>query len=660
MSKKDNEEYVTKLKGVVQDMEHNYYNGGESNVEDEVFDSSEQKLTDVLTENSYISNHALPDTVGGLPVTEQPNVGSKIPMLSLKDIFTVSELDAFIRQTKSAEYCCEVKFDGMALNLIYVNGVLIDAHTRGLSDSLTHKTSFIRGIPTTLKGDSIPPYLEVRGEVILPKDELSKVNERRVERGKSPFMNPRNGAAGILQNKHMVDIKYKPLMFYPYTIADITPAFRMATHTLEMATLNGLGFNISGLFAIADSLKGIVDFYKKINTVRESLDFDIDGIVIKVNSYAEQEVLGYRSTSPVWAVAYKFPPTLGVSRISNIVAQVGRTGQITPVGLIEPIALGGVSVCRATLHNADTLTRLDLHIGDSVVVKRAGDVIPAIESVIADLRPNGATPAHMPILCPSCNSVLERLPGEANTYCRNWKGCREQRVQSISHFASKAAMNIIGLSKKTVGLLMDVGLIDSRVDLYKISIDDLLEVDGFQYAKAAKLIAAIDASKSVTLSKFIYAIGIEDMGKDLSKQIAGAIGTLEAFKKISRIELLSFDSVGGVTASKIRKFWDDPEKSAEVNYLLKFIEIDEDKPASTTLVGDVVITGSFVEGSASDIKDSLEDMGLTVKGSVSKNTTAVLVGNKPGSKAVRANELGIPTYSTVKTLIEAIQINMRG
>jgi DNA ligase (NAD+) len=599
--------------------------------------------------------------VGAAPASAFRQVTHRQPMLSLNNAFSDEEVAAFDRRVREGlghpaddiEYAAEPKFDGLAVNLTYENGVLVQGATRGdgyTGEDVTANLRTIRSIPLGLAGDTRPALLEVRGEVIMLHRDFERLNQEQRGRGEKEFVNPRNAAAGSLRQLDPRVTASRRLHFFAYGIGACEGCPPWETHDAVMRALAGMRFPVSGERAVVRGLDGLLGYFRHIGALRPRLPFDIDGVVYKVNSLADQERLGYVSRAPRWALAHKFPAEEALTVVEDIIVQVGRTGALTPVAKLRPVFVGGVTVSHATLHNQDEIDRKDVRIGDTVYVRRAGDVIPEIVAVVLEKRPHPPPPRfdileRYPV-CPVCGSRVVRLPGEAVARCTGGLYCPAQRKQSLLHFASRRAMDIDGLGEKLVDQLVDQGLVKTPVDLYRLDVPTLARLERMGEKSAQKLIAAIDRSRHTTLARFIYALGIRNVGEATARDLAHHFGSLDALMNANEAALMAVPDIGPVVAESIRQFFAEPHNRQVIAGLRRVgVTWPERREASarTALTGKTfVLTGTLASMTRDEARERIEAAGGRVSASVSKKTDYVVAGSEPGSKLARARELGVP------------------
>ncbi len=615
--------------------------------------------------------------VGGQALKEFSSVNHRVPLLSIGDIFSDEELRDFDKRMSEStgqsriEYCAEPKLDGLAVSLIYKNGLLVQAATRGdgrVGEDITANAKTIKAIPLRLSGENIPTYLDVRGEVFMPRDGFEKWNARALQTGGKVFANPRNAAAGSLKQLDSKITAKRPLTFNAYYVGECEGYALADTQYERLLELKKFGIPVNPLIAKVQGVEGLASFYNDILKKRPALNYDIDGVVLKLNSLALQERLGFTTKNPRWAVAYKFPPEEMLTKLLNVEFQVGRTGAITPVAKLEPVYVGGATVSNATLHNADEIARLGVRIGDMVIVRRAGDVIPQISGVALDRRPSDSQEIIFPEFCPECGSRIERIKGEAVARCTGELVCPAQLREAVLHFVSREAMDIEGFGDRIVEELVSSKKVTSIADLYALDESALacLVLDQGSNLKAPrllghvvakKLVKAIEKSKSVPLNRFIYALGIREVGVATARTLATHFATLEDLKQADFNALLNLPDIGEVVANHIRDFFLEKHNLEIIDRLLapegsmplacgittKALKqaSDLENEALPLLNQTYVITGTLETMDRNSCKNRLLNLGAKVSGSVSKKTYAVICGADPGSKFTKAQSLGV-------------------
>ena len=646
-------------------LEHAYYVLDAPLLPDIEYDRLYRELLEIEAAHpEWITSESMSQRVGGAALKEFDSVEHVVPMLSLNNAFEDAELIAFDRRcreglnVKQVDYAGELKFDGLAISLRYENGSLVRAATRGdgaSGEDVTANIKTVRAIPLRLLGKNIPAVLEVRGEVFMYLEDFLKMNQLAAAQGEKEFANPRNAAAGSLRQLDSKITAKRPLSFFAYGLGALEPqGWLPATHEELLNRYVDLGLPVCTERKILKSVEDMLAFYHEIEAKRDSLPYDIDGIVYKVNSIAEQNTLGFVSRAPRFALAHKFPAQEALTTVLGIDVQVGRTGAITPVARLAPVEVGGVTVTNATLHNEDEVKRKDVRIGDTVTVRRAGDVIPEVVSVIKERRPKSATEFVMPSRCPVCDSHIERLADEAVARCSGGLFCGAQRKQALIHFAHRRALDIEGLGEKIVDQLVDQNLVRTPADLYRLGFSALANLERMGEKSADNLIQAINQSRDTTLARFIFALGIRHVGVTTAKDLANHYQSMHALMDASLEDLLTVKDVGPVVADSIVSFMEEAHNREVIEQLLASgMQLSvEKKVISAAVVGKTfVLTGTFPSLSRDQAKDLLEKAGAKVAGSVSKKTDYVVAGTDAGSKLSKAEELGITVIDEQKLLM---------
>ncbi|MFL9711383.1 NAD-dependent DNA ligase LigA [Methylobacillus sp. Pita1] len=656
------------LRATIRRYDHEYYVLDAPSVPDSEYDRVFRELKALEEAHPELVTPDSPtQRVGGAAMTELVPVRHRIPMLSIETETDITpqgacNFDARVRKKLGLlpddapiEYAAELKFDGLALSLRYEHGLLVQAATRGdgeVGEDVTHNIRTIRQIPLQLHGEA-PEVLEVRGEVYMSRPDFERYNARQREHGKPSLVNPRNGAAGSIRQLDPRLAAQRPLSFFAYGLGETKGWKVPSTHAQVLDALKALGFPVCSERAVGMGAEVLAAFHQSIAARRDQLSYDIDGVVYKVNRLDLQRELGFRSREPNWAVAHKFPAQEEMTVLEHIDVQVGRTGAITPVARLKPVFVGGVTVTNATLHNQDEIDRKDVRIGDTVVVRRAGDVIPEVVSVIKERRPAGSQPyvllEAIGHLCPICGSHAARLPDEAAVRCTGGLFCPAQRKQAILHFASRRAMDIEGLGEKLVDQLIDQNKVETLADLYdpeKINLDILSSLDRMAEKSARNLLDALQKSKHATLNRFIYALGIRNVGEATAKDLARYFGKLDALQAADAEALQQVPDVGPVVARSIAEFFAEEHNREVIRKLTDagiHWEESEGQPASSgALEGKTfVLTGTLPTMSREEAKERIEAAGGKVSGSVSKKTSYVVAGSEAGSKLAKAQELGL-------------------
>ena len=640
---------------------YSYYVLDEPTIPDSEYDRCMRRLQEI--EYQYpelLSTDSPSQRVGGAALPSFSQVTHDVPMLSLDNAFSEEDLEAFDRRIgerlnlkadQQIEYVCEPKLDGAAVSLLYRDGLLVRGATRGdgkVGEDITANVRTIKSIPLKLRGEGIPQLLEVRGEIYLPRAGFEKINAAAIAQGDKVFVNPRNAAAGSLRQLDSKITASRPLEMCAYSVGQFQGGLSEPdSHRNMLKLLGEWGFKINRYVEVVQGIAACESYYEQMQERRDQLPYDIDGIVYKVNDLALQQRLGFVAKAPRWAIARKFPAQEEITQLLDVEFQVGRTGAITPVARLAPVFVGGVTVSNATLHNGDEIARLGLCIGDSVIIRRAGDVIPQVAAVVLEKRPSDARPIVFPENCPVCQSPIRRVEGEAVARCSGGLFCGAQSKQAIKHFASRKAMDIDGLGDKLVELLVDKGLIYSVADLYELSADKIADLERMGDKSAQNLIDSIAASKHTTLAKFLFALGIREVGEATGQTLARNFGSLEAIVDADIDTLQEVDDIGPVVAYHIRDFFRNPDNLAIVNALresgVSWDDVDISAQDSQPLKGQTwVLTGTMEIMSRAEAKDKLQELGAKVAGSVSAKTTQVVAGPGAGSKLTKAQSLDIP------------------
>ena len=613
-----------------------------------------QQLEDAHPE--LVSPDSPTQRVGGAPLPEFTQVRHDVPMLSINNGFSDEDILAFDRRVSEGlgalqpvDYACELKFDGLAINLRYVNGVLQQAATRGdgtTGEDVTANIRTVRSIPLRLRTDTPPAIIDVRGEVLMFKADFARLNQRQRDAGQKEFANPRNAAAGSLRQLDPRVTAQRSLRFFAYGIGHLDGAPLPDTHSGLLDWYRTLGIPVCMERAVVAGADGLLAFFSDIGVKRPSLAYDIDGVVYKVNRVGQQRALGFVSRAPRFALAHKFPAEEATTTVQDITVQVGRTGAITPVARLAPVSVGGVTVTNATLHNEDEVRRKDIRIGDSVIVRRAGDVIPEVVSYVPERRPADAREFVMPSECPVCGSAIVRPEEEAVARCSGgWLKCAAQRKGGLLHFVSRRAMDIEGLGEQLVEQLVDKGLVTTPADFYKLGLTTLAELERMAQKSAQNVLDALQKSKSTTLARFIYALGIRHVGESTAKALASHFGTLDALLAAPEEAILDVDDIGPVVARSILGFLSDPLNRELIEQLrASGIHWEESVPerGARHLAGKTfVLTGTLPNLKRDEAQAMIEAAGGKVAGSVSKKTSYVVAGEEAGSKLAKAEELGV-------------------
>ena len=667
---------IEQLRRSLHEHAHRYYVLDDPLISDAEYDRLFQQLQAIEAAHPELVTPDSPtQRVGGRPLDAFASVRHAVPMLSIRtetdtEASGAESFDARVRRelgldvtAPPVEYVAEPKFDGLAMSLRYVHGVLVQAATRGdgeLGEDVTQNIRTIGQIPIHLFAPAalsagslvpeVPEVLEVRGEVYMRRDDFERLNERQREHGLKTFVNPRNAAAGAVRQLDPAIAAQRPLSFFAYGLGEVTPTEQggpaFETHFQLLQTLKAWGFPVSELVQVAQGAPELIAYYESIARTRDQLGFDIDGVVYKVNSLALQRRMGFVTREPRWAVAHKFPAQEQITTVQGIEVQVGRTGKLTPVARLAPVFVGGVTVTNATLHNEDEARRKDVRVGDSVVVRRAGDVIPEVVAVLPEKRPPHAQPFTMPLQCPVCGSTAVREEGEVDHRCSGGLFCSAQRKQAILHFAQRRAVEVEGLGEKLVDQLVDGKIIRTLPDLYRLGLTALASLARMADKSAQNIVLALEKSKQTTLPRFLFGLGIRHVGEATAKELARHFGSLDAIMDASEEQLLAVADVGPTVAHSLRTFFDQPHNREVVEQLRACgVHWEEGAPAAQApqpLAGKtLVLTGTLPTLSRDEAKDLIEAAGGKVAGSVRKKTANVVAGDEAGSKLDKARELGV-------------------
>nr|AKZ66525.1 LigA [Francisella tularensis subsp. novicida] len=662
-------EQINHLRTTLEQHNYNYYVLDTTSIPDAEYDRLLRELSALETQNpEFLSADSPTQKVGGAALSKFEQVAHQVPMLSLDNAFSEDEFTGFNRRIKDRlmstdelTFCCEPKLDGLAVSIIYRDGVLVQAATRGdgfTGENITQNVKTIRNVPLKLRGD-FPKELEVRGEVFMDSAGFEKLNSEAQKRGEKVFVNPRNAAAGSLRQLDSKITAKRPLMFYAYSTGLVADGSIPDDHFQQLEKLTDWGLPLCPETKLVEGPQAALDYYGDILTRRSELKYEIDGVVIKVNNKALQERLGFVARAPRWAIAYKFPAQEEVTQLLDVEFQVGRTGAITPVARLEPVFVGGVTVSNATLHNGDEIARLGVKVGDTVIIRRAGDVIPQITQVVLDRRPADARDIVFPSACPICDSHVEKVEGEAVARCTGGLVCPAQRKQAIKHFASRKALDIDGLGDKIVDQLVDRELIKTPADLFILKQGHFESLERMGPKSAKNLVTALNEAKATTLAKFLYSLGIREAGEATAQNLANHFLTLENIISASVDSLTQVSDVGDIVASHVRGFFDEEHNLAVVNALIEqgihwpalSAPSEDDQPLAGLTY---VLTGTLNTLNRNDAKARLQQLGAKVSGSVSAKTDALVAGEKAGSKLTKAQDLGIDIL-TEDELIELLQ-----
>lgn len=672
---------VNELHDILHYHNYRYYVLDDPEIPDIEYDKLLRELQDLEEKYPQLLTIDSPtQRVGAKPLSEFTEVKHLIPMLSLANAFSDEEVLAFEKRlhdrlkddSLKIEYAVEPKLDGLAVSLLYENGVLVQGATRGdgeTGENITENVRTIKSVPLKLVGNDIPKTLEVRGEVYMPKASFEALNAKARDKGEKTFVNPRNAAAGSLRHLDSKITASRNLAIYCYSLGYVEGAGenfqRLKTHSDTLKQLSQWGIRICPEIEVVQGAQACIKYYQTIGAKRDNLAYDIDGVVYKVNDLDLQRKLGFVSRAPRWAIAHKFPAQEQMTLLKDVEFQVGRTGALTPVARLEPVFVGGVTVTNATLHNMGEIRRKDVRIGDTVIVRRAGDVIPEVARVVPEKRPDNAKIIEMPTHCPVCNSDVEQSEDEAVARCTGGLYCAAQLKEAIKHFASRKAMDIDGLGDKLVEQLFDQKLIHYVSDLYQLKVDQIKDLERMGEKSAQNLIDALQNSKKPELARFIYSLGIREVGETTAKALANHYLSLENIKAADEEDLQQVNDIGPVVAKHIVTFFKQQHNNEVIDALLN-AGIEPIPPEK--LNDDVklplkdktfVLTGTLAQLKRADAKQQLEALGAKVTGTVSKNTSAVIAGEKAGSKLTKAEKLGIDILDE-NDLVEMLKLSTTG
>ena len=663
---------IDNLRKTLRQYEYEYHVLDNPTVPDSEYDRLFHQLKALELEHpEFLTSDSPTQRVGAKPLSGFSQIRHEIPMLSLDNAFSDEEFNAFVKRIedrlivlpKPLTFCCEPKLDGLAVSILYVNGVLTQAATRGdgtTGEDITANIRTIRNIPLQLLTDNPPARLEVRGEVFMPHAGFERLNEYALEHGEKTFANPRNAAAGSLRQLDPNITSKRPLVLNAYGIGIAEGVELPNTHYARLQWLKSIGIPVNPEIRLCNGTNEVLDFYRDIQNKRSSLGYDIDGTVLKINDIALQNELGFISKAPRWAIAYKFPAQEELTVLNDVEFQVGRTGAITPVAKLEPVFVAGVTVSNATLHNGDEIERLNIAIGDTVIIRRAGDVIPQIIGVLHERRPDNAKPIIFPTNCPVCDSQIIRIEGEAVARCTGGLFCAAQRKEALKHFVSRKAMDIDGVGGKLIEQLVDRELVHTPADLFKLDLTTLTRLERMGSKSAENALNSLEKAKSTTLARFIFALGIREVGEATALNLANHFKTLDALKAADLEQLQQVPDVGEVVANRIFVFWREAHNVAVVEDLIAqgvHWETVEVKEASENLFKDktVVLTGTLTQMGRNEAKALLQQLGAKVSGSVSSKTDFVIAGDTAGSKLAKAQELNIAVL-TEEEFLEQLNI----
>lgn len=661
---------ITKLREKINEHNYRYYVLDDPSITDAEYDRLFRQLQELETAHpEFITSDSPTQRVGAAPLKKFAEIKHVVPMLSLDNAFTEEDLLAFDKRIKQRldnlhdiEYSCEPKMDGVAMSLIYEKGYLVKAATRGdgyVGEDVTLNVRTIKSIPLRLHGKNYPKILEVRGEIYMPKKGFDALNAHARKHDEKTFANPRNAAAGSLRQLDPKITASRTLEMFCYGIGQVSEKLA-GKHAEQMQQLREWGIRVNPESKVVKGIDGCLAYYNAIAKKREKLSYEIDGVVYKVNAIRLQEELGFVSRAPRWAIAHKFPAHEETTEVLDIEFQVGRTGVLTPVARLQPVFVSGVTVSNATLHNLDDAWRKDVRVGDSVIIRRAGDVIPEVVSVIKDKRPRGTHPIAVPKKCPVCHSEVIKPEGEVSALCTGGLYCQAQVRESILHFASRRAMNIEGLGDRLVELFLAQGLIKNIADVYQLKKEYIAAQERLGEKSAENLIAAIEQSKTTTLPRFLYGLGIPQVGETTALNLANHFGDLEKIMQSTEEELQQVQDIGPVVAAEAVAFFRQKHNRELINKLqqlgVRWPAIQISKKAQTLAGQTFVLTGTLASLTRDEAKERLQNLGAKVSGSVSKKTSYVVVGSEPGSKLADAQKLGVKVIEE-KEFLELLKKN---
>ncbi|MBN7820717.1 NAD-dependent DNA ligase LigA [Bowmanella yangjiangensis] len=659
---------LAELRATLNDYNYQYYVLDDPSVPDAEYDRVMQELKALETQHpDLITPDSPSQKVGGEPVSAFGEVTHEVPMLSLDNAFDDQDFQAFVKRAQdrlkrplNSGFCCEPKLDGLAVSLLYENGQLVRGATRGdgrTGENITANVKTIGNLPLALRGKGYPARLEVRGEVFMRRDGFEKLNQMQAEQGKKQFANPRNAAAGSLRQLDSRITASRPLTFYAYSVGLVEDDVEELadTHYGRLQQLKAWGLPLCPEIRLVDDSQACSDFYQQILQKRDALAYEIDGVVIKIDDLGVQQELGFVARAPRWAIAWKFPAQEEMTKLLDVEFQVGRTGAITPVARLQPVFVGGVTVSNATLHNQDEIQRLGIKIGDTVVIRRAGDVIPQVVSVVEAKRPDNARDIQFPEHCPICDSQVEKLESEAVARCTGGLVCAAQRKEALKHFASRKALDVDGLGDKLIEQLVDMDWIHTPADLFRLDLAKLSSLERMGEKSAANLVNALEQAKQTTLPRFLYSLGIREVGEATAANLAQHFLTLPALREASLEALQLVPDVGEVVATHIVNFFAEPHNQQVVDALIEvginWPAIEVKDASELPLDGQTfVITGTLTNMDRNEAKAKLQSLGAKVAGSVSAKTHCLVAGEKAGSKLAKASELGVKVMNEEEML----------
>lgn len=664
------QQQIEQLRQQLRHHEYLYHVLDQPQIPDSEYDRLLNQLKQLESENPELITPDSPtQRVGAKPLAGFQQITHELPMLSLDNAFSDEDFYAFERRIQERlgsdqplTFCCEPKLDGLAVSILYLNGVLTQAATRGdgtTGEDITNNIRTIRNIPLQLLTNHPPARLEVRGEVFMSHQAFEQLNQDALQHGQKTFANPRNAAAGSLRQLDPKITRQRQLSLNAYSIGISEGVELPTTHYERLQWLKSIGIPINAEIRLCHGSQEALQFYQDIGEKRNSLGYDIDGTVLKINEISLQQRLGFVAKAPRWAIAYKFPAQEQLTVLNDVEFQVGRTGAITPVAKLDPVLVAGVTVSNATLHNGDEIERLGVAIGDTVIIRRAGDVIPQITGILLERRPADAKPIIFPENCPVCGSTIVRIDGEAVARCTGGLFCDAQRKEALKHFVSRKAMDIDGVGDKLIEQLVDRELLHTPADLFRLDKITLMRLERMGEKSAQNALNSLEKSKKTTLARFIFALGIRDVGEATALNLANYFKTLEAIRNADQEQLKEVQDIGEVVAMRVYLFWQEAHNVSVVEDLLAqgihWDTIEQQEISDNPLKGkSVVLTGTLIKMSRDQAKAYLQQLGCKVSGSVSSKTDYLIAGEKAGSKLSKAQELGIQVLSEDEflTLVE--------
>jgi DNA ligase (NAD+) len=665
MTSADPQQRAEQLRHELNFHNHRYYVLDDPQIPDAEYDRLLRELQQLEADHPQLKTPDSPtQRVGAPPLKAFEQVTHAVPMLSLDNAFSFEEMQDFekrlldrLKRSVQIDFAVEPKLDGLAISLRYENGMLVTAATRGdgqVGENVTLNVRTISSIPLKLIGEGYPDVLEVRGEVFMPIAVFSELNRHAQQNGLKTFANPRNAAAGSLRQLDSAITASRPLAFYCYGVGEISDPIA-SSHSAMMKKLAEWGVPVSPELRVVSGGDALLALYNNILERRSSLPYEIDGVVFKVDDYALQKELGFVSRAPRWAIAWKFPAQEEMTQVEAVEFQVGRTGVVTPVARLAPVFVGGVTVSNATLHNMDEVQRKDVRVGDTVIVRRAGDVIPEVVSVVFEHRPPKTVPVDLPVDCPVCGSKVVRIEGEAAARCSGGLYCAAQRKEALKHFASRKAMDIDGLGDKLIEQLVDLDLVHNPADLYQLKLEQLSGLERMAEKSASNLLEALDKSRDTTFNRFLYALGIREVGETTARNLAMAFSTLDQLMATDEESLQQVQDIGPVVASQVRTFFSQPHNLEVIERLLAagIHWSTSTTPTDDSLQGQTFVLTGALSRPRTEYQEALLQRGAKVAGSVSAKTDYLVAGEKAGSKLTKAEKLGVKVIDE-QTLLEML------